>query len=485
MKIEPYRQEDQGLPSACDPETDHTTPPIPNPNPDTPEPSTNQLPGFAPKDIFYESAPGKYHVDLGTHYRTYKAKGPIVRGVTARFVAEAKDEKDEKKAPSAAATAVNSLEIEQACDWAGGIAGYKKGLKDMNGFTALITEQALMITPKSGSCPVIEEILEQSLGKKIQLSILKGWLSIALKAVIAGKHQPGQLFCLAGGANVGKSLLCKVISSVLGGRVGDPYTAWTGSMLWNDDLIRAELLVIDDSVSSTDPRARRALAARFKEAIYANNVQMRKRNCTSMCFRPVWRAVICCNDNPEALQIIPGIDEDLSDKVTILRVEKISPRVDTSTPDGREQFWKLIEAELPAFVAYLLDFQIPDQLKDSRAGIIAYRDPTLEEAVLELSPEKRLEEMLARMMDSGHLMDPGESVIYTATDLQGRMVDRDSPVSDQARGLFSRWPAACGVYLGKLSARRPELVKKAGKRNGIQQWKITRPDNAGKEQGGE
>jgi hypothetical protein len=449
---------------------------------DTSSSEGGSLPAFSPSTIFYESAASKYYIDVGTHFRVYSQKAPVVRGVASLLMAEdvpkTKDERDDLLAR--AAGMVGDIEIEQAVDWAGGIAGHKKGLTHFNNFTALITDEPKLILPLSGSFPVIEEILRQGLGEGIQMTTWLGWLSIALKAVIAGKHQPGQLVALAGKKNTGKSLLCQVAARILGGRVGDPYAAWTNSIVWNDDLIRAELLVIDDSVSSTDPRARRALAARFKEAIYSGQVQLRKRHSSSLCVRPVWRVIICCNDNPEALQIIPPIDEDLSDKITLLRVNKITPPVDTSSPEGRDRFWELIEAELPAFVAHLLEFKIPSDLKDTRAGILAYRDVELEKAVLELAPEKRLEEMLIRMFETGHFnLSPGESGKFTASDLQSRMTDSESSVCTQARNLFNSWPAACGVYLGKLSRHRPDMVEQCGKSQNIQKWKITRPAEKG------
>ncbi|NBN93136.1 MAG: hypothetical protein EBV35_04825, partial [Betaproteobacteria bacterium] len=63
--------------------------------------------------------------------------------------------------------------------------------------------------------------------------------------------------------------------------------------------------------------------------------------------------MVCCNDTPEALNIIPPLDSDLSDKVILLHVAKIKPHVDTSTPEGRRQYQKMLETELPAFVAML------------------------------------------------------------------------------------------------------------------------------------
>ncbi len=428
---------------------------------------------FYPVNIVYSASQGHYYIDRGSYYRVYNKKTPVLNGIRNYF--ESIGEKD--NARGLARDSIEKIETDQAVDWAGSIAGYNKGRMKFDGFEALITREAKLIEPVEGSFPVISKILNDALGDGNPFMVFIAWLSIALKAIINSSHQPGQLLVLAGQANTGKSLLCKLISSVMGSRTADPYTAWNGTLPWNDDLIAAELLVIDDSVSSTDPRARRNLGSRFKEAIYSNEVQLRKRQTTNISIRPAWRCLICCNDNPDALQIIPPIDDDLLDKVSILRVSKITPPVDTSTTEGRAEFWALIEDELPAFVNYLLSFKTPDHLKDSRAGVIAFRDKALEQAVLDISPENRFLEMLLRIFDTNYFcLKPGEHIKLTATELESQMTDQESPVQGPARNLLQKWSGACGTYLSKLASSKPHLIKKLGKNSGVQKWQITRPN---------
>jgi len=431
---------------------------------------------FDPDQVFYEAPSSKFYVGVGGSFRVYSRRTPVVNGVADHLRA---NEDDGNHAVQLAKRRVNEIEISQAVDWAGSLAGHKPGIINLRGSTLLVTDGPQLVEPVAGEFPVIGRILDEALGDGLPRQVFEAWLSIGLKAVRAGRHSPGQMMCLAGLVNTGKSLLAKLCCAVLGGRMSNPHSAWTGALVWNDDIVGSELLVIDDCESSTDIRSRRELAARFKEAIYSSEVQLRKRYASSMSVRPVWRVMVCCNDNPEALQIIPPIDDDLADKVILLRVNRITPPVDTSTQEGKQKFWSLIESELPALTDHLLRLEVPEALKDSRAGVIAYRDPDLEEAVIELSPERVLEELLVRMFSAGHLdAHPGESVEVSASELQEKMTDRDSPVVGQARTLFGRWSSACGVYLGKLARQRPELVRKSGTVNGIQKWELICPGQA-------
>jgi len=128
---------------------------------------------------------------------------------------------------------------------------------------------------------------------------------------------------LAGPAGAGKSLIAHITRQALGGRSANPMTAWTGRLPWNDNLIAAELLLIDDSVASTDPRARKAFGAYFKEAIHAGNVTINTRRKTSFDLRPVWHVMVCCNETPENLSVIPPLEDGIEDKIILLKVAPI------------------------------------------------------------------------------------------------------------------------------------------------------------------
>jgi hypothetical protein len=185
---------------------------------------------------------------------------------------------------------------------------------------------------------------------------------------------------------------------------------------------------------------------------------MNKRNTSSISVRPVWRVMVCCNDTPESLLILPPITSDMSDKVILLKMDTITPTVDTSHIEGREELARLIREEIPMLLHYLDKFELPAELKDSRSGVCAWRHPQLTQAMESLKPENQFEELLAAAFGS-YLWDDLPRVM-TASEVEARLTDRDSMVRDQVRLLTSKWSGACGSYLTKLAEAGSVFVGK-------------------------
>jgi len=265
------------------------------------------------------------------------------------------------------------------------------------------------------------------------------------------------MLVMAGEVNSGKSLIAWIISQLLGGRTANPYSSWSGGILWNDDLIGAELLLIDDCTGNTDIRARRTFGAAFKEAMYPHCVQLRKRHSSSISVRPVWACVCCCNDTPEALQIIPPIDADMSDKIILLHCTGVTLGIDTSTPEGKRELQAVIRRELPAFAAELVAWVTPQEFRDTRSGVLAWRDPDLVDSVDSNSPARRIETLIQAAIENRGIWHdlPRE---FTAMEIETRLTDHQSPVRDQARSLFT-WHGACGSALSRLAKMDRDLVK--------------------------
>lgn len=433
---------------------------------------------FDPEGVFYAASVGGFLVDVGSHYRSYSRKAPVAEGI-ARWLQWRHNAPRGEALPTAKAE-LSNIEVTRAVDWCGCIAGHKRGLLSRAGRHLLITDGPELYPPAPGPSPVVLDIIRQAFPGDDERAVFLGWLAGGLAAVVAGVHSPAPMMVLAGPPNTGKSLLAWIATKLLGGRVGHPFTAWTGRLPWNDDLIGAELLLIDDSVATINIHSRREFAARFKEAIFGAEVQMLKRHASAISVRPVWRVMVCCNDNPESLAIIPPIDDDLADKVSILRVARVTPPVDTSTPEGKRQLQEMVVAELPRFARLLSQFTIPEHLTDPRTGVRAWRDAELSATLDAITPERRLEQMLALAVERGEFnLAPGEAVELPAADIEARLCAGDSPVRDGARSLLAKYDGACGRYLGKLApADRParsEYVARGAVVRGVQRWKIQRP----------
>jgi len=199
-----------------------------------------------------------------------------------------------------------------------------------------------------------------------------------------------------------------------------------------------------------------AFGAAFKEAMYPHIVQLRKRHSSSISVRPVWACMVCCNDTPEALQIIPPLDADMADKVILLHCSAINLPVDTSSPEGRHELQKMLRAELSAFSAALLEWETPEDLRDTRSGVLAWRDPSLVSSVEENSPARLIERLLEMAVEC-HSIFPVTPCELTALEIEGRLTDISSPVRDRAKQMFS-WHGACGSALARLAKKGGALV---------------------------
>lgn len=405
--------------------------------------------GFAPDSVFYDSPSGVYLVDGGTSFFRWSKRSAVLNGLRRWYATEYGF--DDKESAVAAKSALDDRELDGAVQWAGSIAGHRRGMSfDADGLPILILSEAKLVDPVAGKVPVIGGIIRQAFPDDDQCSVMLGWLATRYRAVRAGIHCPAPMLVIAGPVNAGKSLIAWIVTQLLGGRVANPHAAWTGGILWNDNLIGAELLLIDDCIGSTDIRSRRSLASKFKEAMYPAQFEMRKRHSSSIVIRPVWAVMVCCNDTSESLQIIPPLDADTCDKVIMLRAELIKPPVDDpSTPEGKRELQRMIRGELPAMAAFLETFEIPEHLRDSRAGITAWRHPELAGAIESTSPARRLDELLSIALLNQGIWNDLPCEMATA-EIEARLLDHGSSVRDQARSLFY-WHGACGSALAKLA----------------------------------
>jgi hypothetical protein len=414
--------------------------------------STSTL--YIPEDVFYDAPAGKYLIKVGNTYHQQSKRSPVITGLTRHL---AKSISDPKELAASVRATINARELDGGIQWSGSIAGHRQGLtNDIDDKPMLILSEAKLPVPVPGDCPTITDLLSQAFAEPIAMQVFISWLAGRYRAVRDHTHIPSPMLVMAGEVNSGKSLLAWIASQCLGGRSANPYSAWSGGILWNDDIIASEMLLVDDCAGTIGMAARRGFGASFKEAMYPHLVQMRKRNNSSVSVRPVWACIVCCNNTPEALQIIPPLDADMSDKVILLHVSPVTLPVDTSTPAGRVTMQAMIRNDLPAFIAELTDWETPPELHDSRSGIAAWRDPDLLNSVDAESPARRLEVLLeVAVEDRGIWYDlPRE---MAAIEIETRMTDPKSSVREQARSLL-HWHGACGAALSRLAKMGRSMV---------------------------
>lgn len=377
---------------------------------------------------------------------------------------------------SEVAQCIFDVQNEQNIAYAGPLAGYSKGIYEVQGNRILVTTSPKFIEPKKGDYPTLQAMLDGLLVDAAidQRPYIYGWLKMAIETLYAGQQRPGQALVLAGERQCGKSLLQNLITVMLGGRAAKPYQFMTGGTTFNADLFEAEHLMIEDEAASTDIRARRAFGATIKQITATEVQRCHGKNRQALSLVPFWRITISVNNEPENLMVLPPLDESIEDKMILIKAMKKPMPMATVTGAERKDFWNTLIGELPAFIDFLQGYQIPDELRDERFGIKYYHHPELVQAINSLSPEAKL----LSLIDSECFKNPHGGIRPwngTAERLERELTHQDCAAAREAAKLLS-YNTACGVYLARLKKIFPERFTQ-GRDHNARIWTIQPPEH--------
>ncbi len=371
---------------------------------------------------------------------------------------------------------VLDLQTTRNVTYAGPLSGYKTGVYEVLGNRVLVTDSPRLIEPCVGNWDTLRAMLSGLLTDESfdQTPYLFGWLKVALESLRADQRRTGQALAIAGPSDCGKSLLQKLITDLLGGRAAKPYQYMVGLTPFNSHTFTAEHLVIEDEAASSDIRARRAFGAHLKEITANEHQNCHGKNRQPLTLTPFWRLSITVNDEPENLMVLPPLDDSLEDKLILLKARREGMPMPTETDEQRRIFWQTLIGELPAFVAFLLSWEIPEPLRSARFGIRFFHHPDLLRAIDDLSPERRLLDLIDAELFSGPLDDSWEG---KSEQLEKRLTGSESHSAYEARRVLS-YNTACGVYLARLANKHPDRISKR-LLHGVNLWTLNPPKRGG------
>ena len=385
--------------------------------------------------------------------------------------------------------AIHRVQMTKHVAYAGPLAGKSAGIHTVSGNRILVTGAPKIIQPDSSvPWPLIRQILEQMLAREdaAQLSHFYGWLKHAYVSLKDGVISQGQALALAGPRDCGKSLAQQLIREILGGREANPYSFMTGRTSFNRELFGAENLMFGDEVASTDYRNRVKFGGCIKQFVVNSGQHCHGKGREAVTLDPFWRVTMSLNDEACSLDVLPPLSQDsLADKIMLLKTCR--PDV-FDRPDWqgktRPENWARLMQELPGFLAFLVSFEIPRDLVDTRLGVKAYQNPDLLVTIGAESAERRLLELIdtagfyfaedTRTTISPEKTPEREPWRGTATQLENRL-SKSEAVSQQARRLLY-YDAACGAYLASLAKKMPDRVGKLPLLHGLNRYEI-RPPN--------
>ncbi len=251
-----------------------------------------------------------------------------------------------------------------------------------------------------------------------------------------------------------------------------PLQFMAGGTAFNEDIIRAEHLMLEDENSNMDIRSRRALGSAIKNFTVNKNQRVHGKGKTAVTV-PSWhRMSVSVNDEPENLCVLPPLDESLKDKMMIVHCPNVFEYPDELAGDQKQLEAKL-EADMPAFLWYLLnEHEIAEALTDERYGIKAYANPVIADSINGLAPETELLHMIDDVLFPEG--DSHSARVLTAADIQATLLGTEA-TKYRATKVFT-YISACGIYLGRLSKSNPKrVVRQSQGSNRSTKWKLFPP----------
>jgi hypothetical protein len=316
---------------------------------------------------------------------------------------------------------IRETEQDKRVDFAGQLAGYRRGLHRIGGKRCLITSELAVIDPKPGEWRTISALIEGLFvgeepkaggdgGTVIidQRAHFYGWLQHAFDLYIRGKIASGLALCIAGEPDCGKSRLAMLLTWIFGGAVSKPYDFFIGRDNFNKDAFESVIQLVDDENADTRLDARLKFAAQIKKVVANDFVKQRGMHRDGVNFSVLWRLLVLVNLEANRLMVLPPLDSDIRDKLLVLkgyRRRKPDYEVTLDTPATQacwpmpmptrtsveqEMFRDQLRSELPAFLWWLLnEYKMPSHVAGGRFCVRHWAHPQILHRLGQFSPHVR------------------------------------------------------------------------------------------------
>ena len=368
----------------------------------------------------------------------------------------------------------------RSVDWSAPLAGYPEGYRTMGDARLLITAGPKLITACAGEWPTIRGLLfglfaGDAAAEQFNSFVL--WIKHRVQMLENVSWRSGHILCLVGPVGCGKSLVQRLITEMLGGRVASPVAYFAGDASgFNAELFKAEHLAIEDEGSSTDPKSRLRMGDHWKRVAVNQDHRCHGKHQEALTLRPLWSCSVSLNDEGERLLVIPPMTADIVGKVMILKCSSPADPFPTATDAAKAEYWRRLVSELPAFLAYcqtlavvVKDTETRDERDErSRFGFVAYRSPAIITDVTGHAPERQLLELIDLVCFGG--TDPAK-VVLSLVEWE-IMLTTDTRYGKKVAKLLD-WSGALMTYFKRLKGERDPRVKHIRDRTS-RTWEVSR-----------
>lgn len=375
------------------------------------------------------------------------------------------------------------------------LAGYKEGVRSMNGQRILVRGGPDLPEPVQGEMPELWAFLNQLSGKawqpgakddawhEHQLQTFLFWLARRWTAI---KEENPALFSqalfLIGDPGSGKTFLQEwIIRRALGGRAHNAHDYISGEDRFTGALFGSEFIYVSDPPgASSDRKGRMAQQTRIKELVTGTEKNRRGMYQDGETLSPIWS--VSYSANVEKIDSLPPFDDDFSGKCHLLRCFQ------TDIPKGKAasaEWAAKIREQIPALLHLALETfgderNLLPALREEhgRFGQRAFHHPDLLQSLGEFSREQELLQIIdAVLLPRGDELPGAVPPAWkgSASALRMELRERSSgrrALEKEVDGLLRGGDKATGRLLAAAAKRFPERVQKADRKAAERGWVI-------------
>ena len=298
--------------------------------------------------------------------------------------------------------------------------------------------------------PWIAKFLDGYFSSPEQLDFFLAWLQRFYQTAYEQHMERGQAVFIAGPVGMGKTLLSNRIVGGMVGGASDVTSYMLGESSWNSASFERALWNIDDTGPGKDPRTHTVYSNNIKKHVANQEFDFQKKFHDAARVHWTGRIIVTLNNDEESLGMLPELDISIMDKVMFFR-----------TADRQHEFpvnvEAIIQAELPFFCRWLLDWEPPTATQGgTRFGVKEYHESGLLQSAKERGQAHEFQEILETFMVQWTREHPDEKEwVGFAAQLFAEMAMTDT-TKELVRRMTTR---SLGKSMRALASREPEMVQ--------------------------
>ena len=285
--------------------------------------------------------------------------------------------------------------------------------------------------------PWFAEFIERLFPDSKNRDIVLAWMRVWYKRVAeTGGGGRGQALFIVGPVKTGKTFFSNCVLGRIFGSVADASSYFVEGNRFNAAMFDSVVWALDDSTILGDKTAHQKFSGLVKKSVANPSFPYDRKYGYTGSVPFCGRFICTMNDGPVAIEILPDTDQDLLDKVILVRTGSEKARMATEEAER----YATLDRELPFFLRWLLQTDHAGWIGrgDQRCGIDAWHDKWgLDEArasatsatVMELVEIWRRERGKNPNKEDGKTAKDGKSWTGSATELL-----TDLQLLDQTKG---------------------------------------------------